>query len=102
MCVRVRYRDINFITLVKNVEKLKMLFTPLKLPSLLSGVITLLCIIFMSHFDHCASQRNPPQGASRSGNNPNVYTYGRGDIPIFNGPGTGPLAQLRELIIAIR
>ena len=81
-----------------------MLFPQLNSPSLLSCVIALLCIISMSHFDHCASQRNPPQGASRSGNDPNLYVYGRGDIPIFHdGNGHAALlAYLRELIIAIQ
>ena len=89
--------------MVKTSNNLKMLFPQLTSPSLLSCVIALLCIIFVSHFDHCASQRNPPQGASHSGNDPNLYTYGRGDIPIFNPKDAHKalLDMLRELIIAI-
>ena len=78
-----------------------MIFSQSKSSSLFSSVIAISYILSMSHFDHCASQRTPPQGA---GNDPNVYMYGRGDIPIFNdGTGHGALlASLRELIIAIR
>ena len=66
--------------------------------SLLSGAVTILYVISVTNFHYCVSQRNPPQGAS------NLYTYGRGDIPVFNpgDPHEALLAQLRKLIIAIR
>ena len=61
-------------------------------------------VLLLSKFDNCASQRNPPQGVSNSNDASNLYTYGRGDIPIFNpgDPHGALLASLRELIIAIR
>ena len=62
------------------------------------------CVLLLSKFDQCASQRNPPQGVSNSNDGSNLYSYGRGDIPIFNpgDPHGALLASLRELIIAIR
>jgi len=70
----------------------------------LFGAITVLCIICLIHFQSCLSQRNPPQGVSSSSGDPNLYTYGRGDIPIFNpgDPHGALLASLRKLIEAIR
>ena len=75
----------------------------IRLPLCFSMTIKVLFVISVFHLDYCVCQRNPPQGASTSNNDPNLYVYSRGDIPIFNGPPTGPLtAALRELIIAIR
>lgn len=71
--------------------------------SLFAGAITFLYVISVTNVHYCVSQRNPPQGASRSGGQ-NLYTYGRGDIPVFNpgDPHEALLASLRKLIIAIR
>ena len=79
-------------------------FTPTSLKPRLSGAITVLCMISLIHFQSCLSQRNPPSGVSGSSGDPNLYTYGRGDIPIFNpgDPHGALLASLRKLIEAIR
>ena len=79
-------------------------FTRMSLTPRLSGAITVLCMISLIHFQSCLSQRNPPQGVSSSSGDPNLYTYGRGDIPIFNpgDPHGALLDMLRKLIIAIR
>ena len=79
-------------------------FTLTSLTQRLSGAITVLCMISLIHFQSCLSQRNPPQGVSSSSGDPNLYTYGRGDIPIFNpgDPHGALLAMLRKLIEAIR
>ena len=70
-------------------------------PSNVFGAFTFLCVIFVANIHYCVSQRNPPQGASRSGGQ-DLYTYGRGDIPIFNPGDPGIVASLKKLIIAIR
>ena len=79
-------------------------FTLTSLTPRLSGSITVLCMISLIHFQSCLSQRNPPPGVSSSSGDPNLYTYGRGDIPIFNpgDPHGALLASLRKLIEAIR
>ena len=79
-------------------------FTLMSLIPRLSGAITVLCMISLIHFQSCLSQRNPPQGVPSSSGDPNLYTYGRGDIPIFNpgDPHGALLDMLRKLIIAIR
>ena len=79
-------------------------FTRMSLTPRLSGAITVLCMISLIHFQSCLSQRNPPPGVSSSSGDPNLYTYGRGDIPIFNpgDPHGALLAMLRKLIEAIR
>ena len=58
---------------------------------------------YITHF-HCGmAQRNPPPGAS-STDSADLYTYGRGDIPILHPQGLQALliAELRKLIIAIK
>ena len=79
-------------------------FKLMSLTPRLFGAITIVCIICLIHFQSCLSQRNPPQGVSSSSGDPNLYTYGRGDIPIFNpgDPHGALLASLRKLIEAIR
>ena len=101
---------VNSICLKKNITLLKfwrtskMWFSSSKSLSVFYSALTFLCVIIFCRFDNCVSQRNPPQGASRSNSGSNLYTYGRGDIPMFNpGDPHGPLlAALRELIIAIQ
>ena len=72
--------------------------------SFFNCVILYFCVVLCCQFEYCISQRNPPQEVSNSNDGSDLYTYGRGDIPIFNPLDLNKslIAALRELIIAIQ
>ena len=81
-----------------------MWISDIKTSSMFDYAIAYLCVVLFSQINICDSQRNRPQSVSNSNDGSDLYTYGRGDIPIFNpgDPHGALLNSLRELIIAIQ